>query len=73
MSEAVIGLFTKYRNDENPVVIKLFCDVVRRSKLVKEIPVELKTEIVTSLAKWAELDQPKTRTSVQSALKFINS
>ena len=67
----VTRCFQKYRASDNPIIIKLFCDVVKRSKLAKTLPVELKAEIIISLDRWRELDQSKTRRSVDSALKFL--
>ncbi|MHA1168486.1 MAG: DNA alkylation repair protein [Candidatus Hodarchaeales archaeon] len=71
--EEVIRYFQKYRSSDEPVIIKLFCDAVKRSKLVKKLPVALKEEIITSLETWGGLDLPKTKKSVVSALKFIQT
>ena len=70
--EEVIRYFEKYQSSEDYTIIKLFCDIVKRSKLVRELPKELLNAIVRILNNWNEIDNPKTKKTVESALKFIN-
>ncbi|MHA2247765.1 MAG: DNA alkylation repair protein [Candidatus Hodarchaeales archaeon] len=71
--EQVVNYFEKYRLTDDPTIIKLFCDVVKRSKLSKELPPDLKEKIISSLKQWGTNESKKTKKSVISALKFINS
>jgi 3-methyladenine DNA glycosylase AlkD len=71
--EEVVRYFEKYQTSTDYTIIKLFCDVVRRSKLVKEFDDNLKKQIKSSLQIWMNIEDNKTKKTVESALKFIES
>ncbi|MHA2298758.1 MAG: DNA alkylation repair protein [Candidatus Hodarchaeales archaeon] len=71
--DEIVRYFERYMASEDPTIIKLFCDVVKRSKLSKELPPALKEKINLSLEQWGKNQQSKSKKSVESALKFLNT
>ncbi len=69
--EEVVRYFEKYSNSKDYTIIKLFCDIVKRSKLVRDLPDKLLRSILEILQIWLKSEETKTRKTVESAIKFI--